>query len=259
MPRIELIPEVLYKPLDPIHWEIDNLPLKSILRRQSLINFSLDNVIDQIQDAIGTQGTISNRLNQSINPNGSLKAESIDNSMHSIEYHTDTDLYVKMTRQESEKLFNISNGATNTKFEIYTDEMSSFEFDNGTLRIKPSETIGLIFESPDTIRFNLNFPTESVHRHFYGIDPVNQDQINPDYTNYFVNSVATPFIDGSLRVYVNGVRIYSDAQVYVPGSLINDSWTLLSFDADPENGSFELSSALSSEDILKIDFDIQLT
>ena len=49
MPRIELIPEVLYQPQDPYHWEVDNLPLKNILRRQNLINLSVDNILEQIR------------------------------------------------------------------------------------------------------------------------------------------------------------------------------------------------------------------
>ena len=72
MPRIELIPEVLYQPQDPYHWEVDYVPLKNMLRRQNLINLSVDNILEQIRDAIGTQGSLSNRLNQSIEEDGTL-------------------------------------------------------------------------------------------------------------------------------------------------------------------------------------------
>jgi hypothetical protein len=258
MPRIELIPEVLYGPLDPIHWEIDNLPLKAILRRQNLINLSLDNVLEEMRDAIGTQGSLANRLNQSIDEDGNLKPSAIDEAMHSIEEHTDTDMYVRMTRDESEKLANVANDATNLKFEIYTDDISFVEFNEGTLRLKPSTTISPSFEAPDIVRLNMSFPLEAAHQHSYNLTPVDANQITPDYKNYLVTSTATPFIENSLRIYINGVRIFSDMEVYVPGPMVNDAWTLLSFTPNHLNGTFVLSSALSSEDIIKIDFDVAL-
>jgi|688.fasta_scaffold07368_13 hypothetical protein len=258
MPRIELIPEVLYGPLDPIHWEVDNLPLKAILRRQNLINLALDNVIEQMRDAIGTQGSIANRLNQSLNPNGSLKSDAIDESEHSIESHTDTDFYVRMTREESEKLSTIAEEATNIKFQIYTDEANFFDFEEGILSIQPSSTVTASFESPNILKFNMAFPTEAAHQHHYGLEPIHANLVTPDYINYTTTSTATPFIENSLRVFINGMRIYSDIEVYVPGALVDDAWTLLSFTADAENGSFELSSALASEDVIRIDFDTAL-
>lgn len=258
MPRIELIPEVLYGPLDPIHWEIDNLPLKAIIRRQNLINLALDNVIEQMRDAIGTQGSLANRLNQSIDPNGNLKTSAIDEAMHSIEEHTDSDMYVRMTREESEKLANIAEEATAISMEIHTGNISIVEFNEGILHIEPSTTITPSFEAPNVLKFNMKFPSEAVHQHYYSITPVDSNQVTPDYTNYFVTSTMTPYIEDSLRVYVNGVRIFQDMEVYVPGAMVDDAWTLLSFTPDHSNGSFELSSALSPEDIIKIDFDIAL-
>lgn len=260
MPRIELIPEVLYGPLDPIHWEIDNLPLKAILRRQNLINLSLDNVLTELRDAIGTQGSLANRLNQSLNVDGGLKAAAIDEAEHSIESHTDSDLYVRMTREESEKLASVADEATNLSLEIYTDETTFIEFPEGILKIKPSTTITPSFESPDTIKFNISFPSEAAHQHYYGLVPVDADQVNPDYVNYKVTSAepAVAFIEGSLRVYINGVRIYEDTEVYVPGAMVDDAWTLLSFLPDAVNGSFELSAAIAAEDMIRIDFDVAL-
>jgi len=260
MPRIELIPEVLHGPQDPIHWEIDNLPLKAIIRRQNLINLSLDNVLEQMRNAIGTQGSLSNRLNQSINPDGSLKDSSINNANHSIENHQDSDLYVRMTRQESEKLTTVDENATDIRLEIYTDDSSFIEFPQGTLSIKPSETVTPSFESPNVVKFNLAFPSSVAHQHYYGMEPVPYNQVNPDFVNYKTSSAdpAIPYIEGSLRVFINGMRIYEDAEVYVPGALIDEAWTLMSFTSDPMNGLFSLSSALSPDDIIRIDFDRNL-
>jgi len=160
--------------------------------------------------------------------------------------------------EESEKLATISDEATDIRFQIYTDETSFVEFDEGILNIQPSTTITPSFESPNIVKFNMAFPTEAAHQHFYNLVPVAENLITPDYMNYLVTSIATPFIEDSLRVYVNGVRIYSDVEVYVPGAMVDDAWTLLSFTPDHINGSFELSSALSSEDVIRIDFDTAL-
>jgi hypothetical protein len=264
MPRIELIPEVLYGPLDPIHWEIDNGPLKAILRRQNLINLALDNVIEQMRDAIGTQGSLANRLNQSIAADGSLLTDAVNEANHSIEAHEDTDDYVRMTRLQSDKLDEIADEAKNIGFEFYTDVDDDdvfVEFSDGVVKIKPSSTVVPRFESPNILKFDLSYPESSAHQHYFGIIPVDADTIDPDYINFKVANTEDPtvFIENTLRVYVNGVRIFEDAEVYVPGPAVENAWTLLKFTSDAENGSFELSAPLSEDDIIRIDFDISLT
>lgn len=256
MPRIELIPEVYYNPQDPYHWEVDNLPLKNIIQRQNLINLATDNIIEQIRDAIGTQGSISNRLNQSINNDGTLKTAAIDAALHSIEDHQDTANYVRMTKSQSDKLNLISDEATNLSIQIDTDGTNSVLFDGGIVEIQASNSVTPIITAPNILTFELGFPVAAAHQHYYGSTPVSVDQISPDYTNYQVDSNSSVFIDGSLRVFVNGVRIFSDVEVYVPGSLADDPWTLLSFTPDSVDGTFSMSSALSEDDIIKIDYDI---
>ncbi len=261
MPRIELIPEVLYGPLDPIHWEIDNLPLKAILRRQDLINLALDNVIEQMRDAIGTQGSLANRLSQSIEANGDLKTSAVDEAMHSIEAHEDTDDYVRMTREESDKLEDIADNATNVSLKIYTDNTTFNTFTEGVFTIKPSTTVTPSFEAPNIMKLHLAFPEEAAHQHYYGVTPVNADEGDPDFINYKVSNTdpVTAFIEGSLKVYINGIRIFEEDEIYVPGPTVEASWTLLKFTSDAEAGLFELSAALSEDDIIRIDFDVSLT
>ncbi len=256
MPRIELIPEVLYQPQDPYHWEVDNLPLKNILRRQNLINLSVDNLLEQIRNAIGTQGSVANRLNQSIDADGSLKASAIDDAMHSIESHQDTENYVKMTKSQSDKLNLISDEATSLSIKIDTDGSSYVLFDDGVIEFQASSSVVPVITAPNIISFELGFPVSAAHQHFYGSTPVDVNLMDPDYINYTVDSVSSQFIDGSLRVYVNGVRVFEDSEVYVPGPLTDDPWTLVSFIPDSANGSFVLSSAISEDDIIKIDYDI---
>lgn len=260
MPRIELITEVLYNPNDPIHWEVDNLPLKAILERQNLINSALDNVIGQMRDAIGTQGSVANRLNQSINADGSLKSAAIDEALHSIEDHEDTDNYVRMTKDQSDKLDTLATSATNTSLRVYTNVglTESTAFSSGEVKIQPSDTLVPEVVAPNIVKFNLTFPLSAAHRHYYGLVPVHDDTIDPDYVNYKVTSVSTPFVEDSLRVYVNGVRVFEDVEVYVPGVMVDDPWTLLKFTPDHTGGTFEFSSALSEDDIVRIDFDVAL-
>ncbi len=258
MPRIELIPEVYYAPEQPYHWEYDNLPLKNIIQRQNLINLALDDVIMEMRDAIGTQGSVANRLNQSINANGSLKQSAIDEALHSIESHTDGTAYVRMTKEQSDKLDLIADEATDLSLQIDTDGSSSVAFTSGAVIIEGSDTVTPSLTAPNKLKFNLAFPASAAHRHFYGLTPVHADQVTPDYLNYKVNTSASSYIEGSLRVYINGVRVFEDDEVYAPGALVDDSWTLMSFTPNHENGTFQLSQALSDDDIIKIDFDLSL-
>lgn len=232
--------------------------MKNIIRRQNLINLALDNVIEQMTDAIGTQGSLANRLNQSIDADGNLKATSIDEALHSIEEHADTSDYVRMTKEQSDKLDLIADDATSLALLVNSDGSNLIAFDAGYVQLEPSSTVTPRVETPNILKFDFAFPASAAHQHFYGLVPVHVNLVTPDYIHYKVNSVATPFVDGSLRVYINGIRIFEDAEVYVPGALITDPWTLLSFTPDYVNGLFELSAAISDEDIVRVDFEISL-
>lgn len=257
MPRIELLDVPLFGPNDPYHYEFDNLPLKNLMRRQNLINLALDNVIRQNTDAIGTQGSFANRLNQSLNADGSLKTAAVDEALHSIEEHEDTDDYVRMQKSESDKLALIADEATNFSVEIQLDDAGDdvVTFDSGSLRLVPTSTVNFSIQTPNKLKINLGFPIEAAHLHYYDQVPVHADIVTPDFINYKINSSSTPFMDGSLRVIVNGMRLSTNNQIYVPGALVNDPWTLLSYTADPDNGTFALSTAISEEDVIWIDYD----
>jgi hypothetical protein len=257
MPRIELIPEVYHAPNDPYHWEYDNLPLKNIIERQNIINLSLDNVLEEMRAAIGTQGSMSNRIAQSINDDGSLKTTAIDDALHSVEEHTDSDDYVRMTVPQSAKLDLITDEATDLVIHVDPsgDGSNLVQFNSGTVSIQSSSSVTPVIESPNILKFDLAFPVAAAHRHFYGQTPVSVNLVTPDYINYKVDSASTAYVDESLGVYINGVRIFEDDDVYVPGPLVDDPWTLMSFTSDYANGLFELSTAISEDDIIKIDFE----
>lgn len=258
VPRLELIPVPLYGPNDPYHYNYDNLPLKNILRRQELINLSLDDVIEQMTDAIGTQGSVSNRLNQSINPDGSLKTSAIDEAEHSIASHTDDDTYVRMLRAESDKLALIADGATSLYIDVQVDDAGDdvVTLDTSVIRLLPSTTVTWSVDAPNVVKANFAFPVEAAHRHYYDQEPVPVNVAFPDYANYQVNSSATPYVVGSLRVYVNGIRLTASESIYVAGPLASDVWTRITYTPDEASGTFVFTPALTDEDIVRIDYDL---
>lgn len=254
MPQIDLIDPVYYGPNDPYHYYYDNLPLRNIIQRQTLINLALDNVIGDMTDAVGSQGSVANRLSQSIADDGSLKVAAIDDALHSIEAHTDSDTYVRMQKAESDKLTLIAEEATNFGIQVQLDS-TTVDFIDGFLKFEPSTTVSFTLTAPNRLKFNLAYPAEAAHKHYYDQTPIAYNQSSPDYMNYKANSMGTAYMTGSLRVYVNGVRISSTDGVYVPGSLVTDAWTLLRYTTDPNNGIFALSVALSPDDVIRIDYD----
>jgi len=105
-----------------------------------------------------------------------------------------------------------------------------------------------------TLKPVLTIPIDFAHRHYYDLEP-----ITTDYISFKVTSVNTPYIEGSLRVYINGIKLTADNQVYVPGDVMTEDWSLNSFTPDHTAGTFELYAAITSDDIIRIDFDIALS
>lgn len=274
MPRIELIDVPLYTPQDPYHWKFDNLPLQNLMRRQNLINLALDDLVTQTRDAIGTQGTIANRLNQSIDEDGDLKKTAIDKALHSMGKHVDDEWgdseeydawiatrsapFVRMEKSEADKLANIAENATNLSVQVQEDAEGDdiVSFDSGILKFLPSSSISWEIVAPNKLKANLGFPIASAHKHYYDQTPVDFTTSSPDYKKYKVNTTSTSFVEGTLRVYVNGVRISATEAIYVPGALVNDPWVLLYVTPNHTDGTFTLSKALSEDDIIRIDYDV---
>jgi hypothetical protein len=171
MPSIDLIPEVLYEAMQPYHYYYDNLPLRNILDRQQLINFAVDKNSKVLREAIGTQGTLANRLAQSIKDDGSLKVEAVNATLHSIEQHSDTANFVRMTKTERDKLDLVSENATALQM-VFPVPSSEAVFDDDTVHFKDSSTIVWEVQAPDTIIARTSFPTTSIHRHVYEATPV---------------------------------------------------------------------------------------
>lgn len=260
MPNIDNITPVLYSGMMPYHINYDNLPLIRILARQDLLNLSVEQYTEILKDSVGSAGSLSNRLNQSINDDGSLKADAVDETLHNIGYHTDGEYdgvnYVRMKLEEQQKLSLIANEANSLKVKVGEDTLES-----GTLEILDTDSVSWTYEAPNKISAEFAFPTTAAHEHHYGLTPVHSNISTPDYINYKSTSVSTAFMEDSLRVFINGIRIFEDVQTYVYtfSSGPSGTWTATYFTPDHAAGTFYLNRAISSNDIIKIDFNRSLT
>lgn len=258
MPNINSIPEVLYEPNQPYHYLYDNLPLRNILTRIGLVNIQVDTNADLIRGAAGTAGSIDERLNASLEGDGSLKTSAVDSVAHGIGNHTDGQgadgvEYVRMKAEERDKLKNVQSEANRLVVEVedsYPTVGDNVTISDGTVRLRGSSSIFMDFEAPDVVRFHSAFPPDTAHRHHYGVKPAN----SPDYTNFSVTTLATSYMEGTLRVYVNGVRLYSDP-VPVPNSDASSFVPTSVASENPADGTFSLNRALSESDVVRVDFN----
>ena len=260
MPDIEKIPEVLQNAENPYHYVYDNLPLENILARQRIINLQVDNNSQDLRLASGTAGTLSNRINVSVASDGSLKVSQLDAALHSIGAHADGEWlgveYVRMTQDERDKLDLISDEATALLVQFNTVSTDVL-FTDTTVEFEDSDTVSWSVTAPNKVKANLGFPASAAHQHFYDRIPANVTPSIPNYTDFKSTSVATPFTSGTLRVYVNGVRIPEGSPgVYVPpASGPNGTWKVTYFSATPTSGTFSLNRAITASDVIRIDFD----
>lgn len=275
MPDLDIHPVPYQVPGNPYHWEYDNLPLKALAERDEIINNAVETNSTLLREGAGDQGTISNRLDQSLNSDGSLKVAAVNETLHNIAEHedgfkavTDEEIdnyvalgytvsnpveYVRMLYEERAKLALIADEATDLKIQVEETPSVIVNYTDGTLKLKSSSTVTLQIDG-DTVMPVVNFPIEFAHRHYYDSVPVTDD-----YENFQVNSVSTPYMEGTLRVYINGVRLNSEFEVYVPGNLTTDDWILNKFTPDYEAGTFVLSTPIASDDIILVDFDVALS
>jgi hypothetical protein len=265
MPEIDLIQDVLYDPIYPYHWLYDNLPLQNILTRIDLVNAQVDIDADILRNSSGTAGTLNNRLAQSLDDSGALKPTAVDESMHNIAFHTDgsdgiSTTYVRMMESERDKLTLIDSEANMLDIEV--ESISTTELlETGTARFRHSDTVTFTLDAPDIIKAHTVFPPAAAHQHFYDLEPAHLTPSSPDYQNYKTTGSGTAFMSGTLRVYVNGIRLNDTEAVYVyDGSEGPDgTWILTYVSAStPASGTFSLNRALNSSDVIRIDFDQSL-
>lgn len=257
MPSIEQIPEIFYTGLQPYHHHYDNLPLRNIITRQRIINAAVDQQIELMNNAIGTAGTLQARLDQSLEEDGALKTNSIDAATHNIGAHEDGEWegedYVRMLLSERDKLELIADEATDVSIQVQTPS-TTVDFESGIVKFEPSSSIEFQVVSPNIVRLHTVFPLEIAHNHNYDLEPVSLYE-EPDYTNYQTTSIATPFIENSLKIYVNGICLSSSVEIPVYSVDPSTEWIGLSYTSDYESGTFALSRAIDPDDVIRIDFD----
>jgi hypothetical protein len=259
LPNISVIPVDLYQPLDAYNHLVDNRPLLGLVGQINIINSAVDNNSNTLLNCIGTAGSLDNRLNQSLNPDGSLITVAIDNALHNIAEHMDDSTYCRMTMAERAKISLIANDATNFGLQFNTIS-GIIGFDQGFLTINPSDTITWRYDGYSMYADN-DFPSAVRHIHYYDITPVPVNLIVPDYIHYSTTSISTPYQEGSLRVYLNGIRLSQNAPVGVP---VGMSTLPYKFSEDESSvvdgmvtsGLFSLSSAINSGVVIAIDFDV---
>jgi hypothetical protein len=298
MPQIELVPVPLYQPTQPYNSQIDNLPIQGLIDRILLVNSQVDIDANILTDAQGTQGTLSNRLAQSINPDGTLKSSAIDAAMHNIAEHTDGSIivdgtpvsYVRMLLDERAKLSGVAAGATNLEIlvtlnvnapsnlpsQISVIGISEVEYTGGVMQLKPSDSIYWLVGEDGSLTANTTFPLTVRHLHNYDVVPVPQNVVSPDYKNYVVTSTATPYRSGSLRVYINGIRLTQSGNItlgkaprgnYVPTGFNTGTPTWLTYTYTEDtaingvvtSGQFSLSNPITANDVITVDFDMLYT
>lgn len=260
MPQIDLIPESLYQSFHPYHHLFDNMPLRNILARIGMVNDVVDIDHSVLTNCTGTAGSLDARLDASLNPDGSLQTTAVDLALHSIGEHTDTsdqseflesgDEFVRMTERERAKLDLIQDEANllNIRFETASPSNTPVDFTNGTLILADSVSTAWRWEA-GKMYLDLAFPVESAHTHFYDITPNNP---SGDLQTYYV---PLDYIEGSLRVYVNGTRLSEDGEIYHPGYIPTAEWTLNKFTVDESDTTmFTLDNELNENDVIKIDF-----
>lgn len=293
MPDLTKLPVPEYQANQPYHWKFDNLPLKTLADRDEVINNAVDRQTQILNDAAGSQGSISNRLNQSIDEDGNIKSSAVDESLHNISEHSDgskvvgdeeLDYYnstlgyseitnpvgfVRMLESERDKLSNIPINATSLFFEVCTDDdcvpSNIVLFDQGKVRLQSSSLIGWeVGFTPNTLKPVLKTSLEFNHRHYYDIEPVLVDVENNEYD---ASGNSTAYLEGSLRVYINGTRLSSDQEIYYPKNPTSNLWessnAMLSggsnmYTPNHSTGTFTLSKPITEEDIIRVDFDVSL-
>jgi len=258
---IENVPVPLYQPLDPyVHTE-DNLPIIALTTRTDLLDGQISVLTDLMNNSIGTQGTLGNRLNQSLNPDGTLKTVAIDNALHSIAEHIDGGGFVRMTLDERNKLSFIAPDATSLAINFNT--ISGIRsFINDIVTIQPSDSITWRY-SGSNIFADTNFPSSVRHNHYYNLIPVPANLITPDHKNYKTTSLATAYMQGSLRVYINGIKLTTFTPTYVPTGMPGIiTYSALYYTEGTASGGivtggdFSLSTAIPSSAVITIDFDV---
>jgi hypothetical protein len=247
-----------YQPEDQYNHIVDNIPINDIKDVTTVINGTVESIRYDLVESAGTHATLAQRMMQSLNDDGTLKTSAVDDTTHSIASHTDQDGYVRMTDAERAKLATIASNSTNLSLSVETPS-STVAYDTGIVTLKGSDSITWRIDNQD-IYADVDFPLTVRHRHYYDITPDHVTPITPDYINYYANTGHTAYRAGSLRVFINGVRVHADGSK-VPIHGVATTWTTIGYSEDTAvgddvpSGKFVLTSAITISEVISVDFD----
>lgn len=264
MPNINKINVPSYEAIQPYHYIYDNLPIAALILRQDVLNNAVDFNTSVLENSIGSRVDLAARLNQSLDSYGDLKTSAVNNSLHNIGSHEDGNYdgidYVRMQLSERQKLSQVQDGANFFALQINVPAISNgVYFNNGILELNDSDSLKWRFSEPNNLTADLQFPIESAHQHYYGITPT-PALLTPDYKNY-TTGLSKPIMKNTLRVFINGVQIFSDFDVLVPPynpNLKTLDWKKNKFTLNDDLITFKLLHSITENDIIKIDFDVSL-
>lgn len=281
MPQIELVPVELYQPNQPYNHDQDNIPIQGLIDRILLVNSQVDIDADVLRTAVGSVGSLAARLAASLNDDGSLKTAAVDAAEHNIAHHIDGSItisgvpysYVRMTAEERAKLSLVSDDATDftLKVEIEgttpsnisnlsTIDIDEVVFQGGQVVLRGSDAIKWRLDDDGALLADTTFPAAARHRHYYDVTPTHQNTLSPDYQSY---KVIYAYKEGTMRVFVNGVRLSQSSEVMVPTTFGDEgpTWVPLKFTEDTAtggvvtSGKFVLSDNITSSEDIRVDYD----
>ena len=293
MPYLDSFQQVKYDPSWPYHYLYDNIPIQNLLTIQQIINDAVDWNTYLLESAVGTAGTLDARLSTSLDSNGNLIPSAVDTALGDSTVIADIQTQIDNIEDES------TPGATALWITVAPGTppviQATFPPDAttpGYLQIQDSATItwkvvpgnptdaapeyigysgysgygGYVY--PTGLQAQMALPLQPLMiKHYYGVEPVKLVD-NSTGSLFQVTSIATEYISGTLRVYVNGIRIFSDIGVYVPSNYggmsgysgaNDDIWFLTSF-TEASTTTFQLNRRINPNiDSIRVDFDFDLT
>lgn len=261
MPHLIDVP--LYQPMQPYYYDIDNIPILQLANNEAIINQQTDYHSNLLNAAQGTAANLGARLNKCMDGQGNLLQAAVNEANHNIADHAEAtplvgDSYVVMKNSERQQLASISpDGATNLKLSVTTN-VGVTDYTNEHVTLEPSSSITWT-TSGNQIAAQLVY-AGTFHQHIY--------EEHPNTTNRTLWTVqAGVFDDQTLRVYINGVRIFVGTPTPVPSynltSGVPTSWRTINIVDDgtyhPAVGTFSTSQTLTVNDVIRVDYDIVLT
>lgn len=193
MADLSKIPIRYFEQVDPYGFVVDNRPLRDLESRIDLVNSDITGLSNTLSDAAGDTGSLANRLNVSLEDDGSIKAAAIP--AHDLHIHADSGDFVKMTSEERTKLSGVSTSASNFGLSINQGQAKRDEVVN----IEESASIK-IHETSSGIQFYSIVPTSYYHLHYGPLEPLVKCRKE--------NGVFIPDEDASTPYYIRAVTTY---------------------------------------------------